>query len=38
MAWQPVHAGKIGSWALLVTVSFVLVAATRTYERSSGQT
>lgn len=28
--WQMVHAGKWGSWALLVSLSFVLVAAIKT--------
>jgi uncharacterized membrane protein YoaT (DUF817 family) len=27
--WEAVHAAKIGSWALLVTMSFVLVAAVK---------
>lgn len=31
-AWQLVHVGKWGSWALLVSLSFVLVAAVKTQE------
>jgi len=31
-AWQAVHVAKIGSWALLVTMSFVLVAAVKAQE------
>ena len=31
-AWQAVHAAKIGAWALLVTMSFVLVAAVKAQE------
>ncbi len=31
-AWQTVHVAKIGSWALLVTMSFVLVAAVKAQE------
>lgn len=30
--WQMVHVGKFGSWALLVTLSFVLVAAVKAKE------
>lgn len=30
--WQVVHVGKWGSWALLVSLSFVLVAAVKTQE------
>jgi uncharacterized membrane protein YoaT (DUF817 family) len=30
--WQMVHVGKWGSWALLVSLSFVLVAAVKTQE------
>jgi uncharacterized membrane protein YoaT (DUF817 family) len=30
--WQLVHVGKWGSWALLVTLSFVLVAAVKRWE------
>ncbi|MFB9314387.1 DUF817 domain-containing protein [Nocardioides plantarum] len=30
--WEAVHAAKIGSWALLVTMSFVLVAAVKRWE------
>ena len=30
--WQAVHAAKIGAWALLVTMSFVLVAAVKAQE------
>lgn len=30
--WQLVHVGKWGSWALLVSLSFVLVAAVKSYE------
>jgi hypothetical protein len=30
--WQLVHVGKWGSWALLVSLSFVLVAAVKTQE------
>jgi hypothetical protein len=28
-AWVPVHPAKIGAWALLVTMSFVLVASVK---------
>src|SRR5262245_13337150 len=31
-AWQTVHVAKIGSWALLVTMSFVLVATVKAQE------
>jgi uncharacterized membrane protein YoaT (DUF817 family) len=31
-AWVPVHPAKIGSWALLVTMSFVLVATVKATE------
>lgn len=31
-AWQMVHVGKVGSWALLITLSFVLVAAVKAQE------
>lgn len=31
-AWHAVHAAKIGAWALLVTMSFVLVATVKAYE------
>ena len=31
-AWQAVHAAKIGAWALLVTMSFVLVAGVKAQE------
>jgi uncharacterized membrane protein YoaT (DUF817 family) len=31
-AWQAVHAAKIGAWALLVTMSFVLVASVKAQE------
>ncbi|WP_036508765.1 DUF817 domain-containing protein [Nocardioides sp. URHA0020] len=31
-SWQPVHAAKIGAWALLVTMSFVLVATVKAQE------
>jgi uncharacterized membrane protein YoaT (DUF817 family) len=30
--WEAVHTAKIGSWALLVTMSFVLVAAVKRWE------
>ncbi|RAX23078.1 MULTISPECIES: DUF817 family protein [unclassified Actinomyces] len=30
--WHLVHVGKLGSWALLVTLSFVLVAAVKAEE------
>jgi uncharacterized membrane protein YoaT (DUF817 family) len=30
--WEAVHTSKIGSWALLVTMSFVLVALVKRYE------
>jgi len=30
--WEAVHTSKIGSWALLVTMSFVLVASVKRYE------
>lgn len=30
--WEAVHTSKIGSWALLVTMSFVLVAAVKRWE------
>ncbi|WP_244509367.1 DUF817 domain-containing protein [Nocardioides lianchengensis] len=30
--WHVVHASKIGAWALLVTMSFVLVATVKRYE------
>ena len=30
--WQAVHTAKIGAWALLVTMSFVLVATVKRYE------
>lgn len=30
--WEPVHIGKFGSWALLVSLSFVLVASIKSYE------
>ena len=30
--WQMVHVGKWGSWALLVSLSFVLVAAVKMQE------
>jgi uncharacterized membrane protein YoaT (DUF817 family) len=30
--WEAVHTSKIGSWALLVTMSFVLVATVKRYE------
>jgi uncharacterized membrane protein YoaT (DUF817 family) len=32
--WQLVHVGKWGSWALLVSLSFVLVAAVKRFEGS----
>ncbi len=32
VTWQMVHVGKFGSWALLVTLSFVLVAAVKAKE------
>jgi uncharacterized membrane protein YoaT (DUF817 family) len=32
--WQVVHVGKWGSWALLVSLSFVLVAAVKRWEGS----
>jgi len=32
VAWQLVHVGKWGSWALLVSLSFVLVAAVKAQE------
>lgn len=31
-AWQMVHVGKLGSWAMLVVLSFVLVTAVKAYE------
>jgi uncharacterized membrane protein YoaT (DUF817 family) len=31
-AWEAVHAAKIGAWALLVTMSFVLVASVKAQE------
>ncbi len=30
--WEMVHAGKLGSWALLVALSFVLVASVKAWE------
>lgn len=30
--WRMVHAGKLGSWALLISLSFVLVAAVKAKE------
>ena len=30
--WEMVHVGKLGSWALLITLSFVLVAAVKAKE------
>ncbi|WP_236683762.1 DUF817 domain-containing protein [Demequina flava] len=30
--WQAVHMGKLGSWALLVTLSFVIIATLKQYE------
>ena len=30
--WHLVHAGKFGSWALLISLSFVLVAAVKAKE------
>lgn len=30
--WRAVHMGKLGSWALLVTLSFVIVATLKRYE------
>ncbi|WP_236683168.1 DUF817 domain-containing protein [Demequina globuliformis] len=30
--WQAVHVGKLGSWALLVTLSFVIIATLKQYE------
>ncbi|MDN5727011.1 MAG: DUF817 domain-containing protein, partial [Propionibacteriales bacterium] len=30
--WQMVHTGKLGSWALLVSLSFVLVSAVKAQE------
>lgn len=33
--WQMVHVGKWGSWALLVSLSFVLVAAVKMQEAAS---
>ncbi len=30
--WQAVHMGKLGSWALLVTLSFVIVASLKQFE------
>lgn len=30
--WEMVHVGKLGSWSLLVTLSFVLVAAVKVWE------
>ena len=30
--WHLVHVGKFGSWALLITLSFVLVAAVKAKE------
>lgn len=30
--WEVVHASKIGAWALLVTMSFVLVATVKRYD------
>ena len=30
--WRAVHMGKLGSWALLVTLSFVIVATLKQYE------
>ena len=30
--WQAVHVGKLGSWALLVTLSFALIATLKQYE------
>ncbi|MDO5093882.1 MAG: DUF817 domain-containing protein [Propionibacteriaceae bacterium] len=30
--WRMVHVGKLGSWALLVVLSFVLVTAVKAYE------
>jgi uncharacterized membrane protein YoaT (DUF817 family) len=31
-AWRMVHVGKLGSWSLLVVLSFVLVTAVKAYE------
>jgi uncharacterized membrane protein YoaT (DUF817 family) len=30
--WRAVHMGKLGSWALLVTLSFVIIATLKQYE------
>ncbi|WP_144018944.1 DUF817 domain-containing protein [Demequina sp. NBRC 110056] len=30
--WRAVHVGKLGSWALLVTLSFVIIATLKQYE------
>ncbi|GIG55448.1 DUF817 domain-containing protein [Demequina activiva] len=30
--WRAVHMGKLGSWALLVTLSFVIIASLKQYE------
>lgn len=30
--WQAVHVGKLGSWALLVTLSFVIIATLKRWE------
>ena len=30
--WHAVHVGKLGSWALLVTLSFVIIATLKQYE------
>lgn len=30
--WRAVHVGKMGSWALLVTLSFVIIATLKQYE------
>jgi uncharacterized membrane protein YoaT (DUF817 family) len=33
--WQPVHLGKVSSWALLVIISFILVAERRLHSREA---
>lgn len=33
VAWQPVHASKVGAWSLLVVMTFVIVADLKHYRR-----
>jgi uncharacterized membrane protein YoaT (DUF817 family) len=34
LAWRPVHIAKLGSWYLLILISFVLAAAVRDHEHT----